>query len=247
MTKRVPIGVAYEPIIDLSTDRPILMQALPRLAPDAQTSSRASGGSEAEPESSDRARDMHVLKLACEELAGWAASGLEVGVCVPVDAATLGDVAFPNDVERLATEVGFDLRRLQFGLTPAALAGAYSMRNAASLRDKGVTLCLLDLGIGFHSMHSLNDLPCERAEVAASFITALERGDQGHGVAGMTALFRLLGIRAGAAGVATASTLGSLSDLGIQTARGPAICDPMGPAIAHHWLLQECRRRGGQD
>ena len=230
MMQLAPIGVAYEPIIDLDTDRPILMQALP------------------EPHRAGRESDAQVLRLACEELAGWARSGLEVGVCVPLDATTLGDPAFPNDVERLAAELGCDLRRLQLGLTAETVTGAGAMPNAMALRDKGVTLCLLDYGSGFQSLSSLVDLPCQRAEIAAAFVTALERRDTGGAdvVAAMVASFRMFGVRAGAVGVATASTLGVLSGLGFQTARGPAVCDPMGPAVAHQWLLQERGRRGAQ-
>ncbi len=238
------IAVVFEPIVDVKTGRTVAMQALPHPAvADGEAPAQQGWRSRyAGPEA-----DADVLRVACEQLKEWCDSGLDLRVCVPVHGQTLCEGNLVRDIERLARQTGIDMQRLELGLTPVALPDDSELanRNADALTELGVSLCILGFGTGCQSLETLTMLPCARVELDESLVSGLEHGASARTVVeAHVSLFRSFGATVGAAGVDAQATAGILAELGVDTVRGSAYAYPMGPAVAHQWLLHERDGRG---
>jgi len=249
------LEVSYEPIIDLSTRRPVAVRALlvDRDAEAADPTPRAW----LHPTSRTRLHgsldvDMHVLSVACQQLRRWNASGFGVQLCVPLDAATLEHPDLVAAVEHQARTHGVDPGRIELGLTPVTCVadGPMALKNGQSLLDQlGTTLAVLGFGTGHSSLAYLTTLPVVCAEVDATLGSPTDAGagagaeaEAGTVPTSVLALFKSLGIRSSVAAVQSGEEARRWQAFGCEMARGPNFSLPMSTDETAHFLERHVRR-----
>ena len=243
MVRNEQAPLMFEPVVDLATGCPIVMQVLtPRES--TQAYGLASTAAPRERQARMMEVDAGVLESACWELKRWTEAGLEMRVCVPVHALTLSDAGLPAQVDRLARVTGIALSQLEFGYaadehSEAAVGYWYpAMPIAATLVEMGCTLCLSGFGGGYNSLATLKRLPCSRVEVHDSFNVG--EGENGGDIAILQAtqgLLRSFGLHMTVAGVGTQHPIRLLEEIGVDSVRGPAFGGSMTPATAQSWLV----------
>jgi len=183
-----------------------------------------------------------VLRHACRQVCAWAEAGLLPGrVAVNISAVQLQRQEVPGLVERVASEEGCPLNRLELEVTEASIMQdtAVSASSLSALRAQGVELSLDDFGTGYSSLGYLKNLPLDTLKIDKSFVqdvpedasdTALVRTILGMG--------QSLGMNVVAEGVETEEQAGFLLTEGCGGAQGFLYARPL-PADEFESLMRQ--------
>lgn len=119
-----------------------------------------------------------VLKKACENLLDLMNYPLPEAftLSVNISAKQFNDDGFIEKVKNIVTSSGVDIRRLKFELTESCLVQDldHGRLIVTELRKIGLHVELDDFGIGYSSLHSLNELPLSTLKIDKSLIHAIE-------------------------------------------------------------------------
>jgi diguanylate cyclase (GGDEF)-like protein len=168
--------LAYQPILDLASGRPVAAEALLRwrhpgrglvapldFIPIAETSGMIT------------AIGRWVLHEACAQAAGWRRSGHDVGISVNVSPRQLEDAGLLEDVYCALDDSGLDPTALTLEVTETAL-----MRDPRgiserlqTLRALGVRVAVDDFGTGYSSLAHLRELPADCLKIDRSFVSGM--------------------------------------------------------------------------
>lgn len=225
------VWVAYQPKLDLRSDRITAAEALVRwrhpergpIPPDAFIPALEASGRIAD-------LTLFVLERALTDRAAWAAAGQPLGVAVNISALLPADPAFMRRLEALLARMPGGTAGLTLEVTEsAALADAEAAIAALErLAALGIRLSIDDYGTGQSTLSYLKRLPAREIKIDKSFVQPLEtsRGDQAM-VRSTVALAHELGFTVVAEGVETPAAMALLIAYGCDTAQGWHIGRPV--------------------
>jgi diguanylate cyclase (GGDEF)-like protein len=219
--RRGAINVAYQPIVDLHSQRVVAVEALARWP-----------SNNGKPIATERlvrtAQHKRLLVDLRRIVVGQAAQvaarqGSLVSLWINVAVADLqGDVLATELSETLA-QARLPLERLVIELTETALMTDVpaSIATIQRLRSMGIRVALDDFGAGFSSLDRLRRLPLDALKISGNLISGAE-SDAGAAdiVATAAALGRNMGLYVIAEGVETAGELAVVRNAGIDVVQG---------------------------
>ena len=178
-TDSAALTVAYQPILDLGTQRLIGVEALARLRDDQGVSITPDQFIPiAEETGLIAALGRHVLHTACADLAHWHAdhpSWRNLGVSVNLSARQAGRSDLLETVTDALRRADISPGLLTLELTESVLleAGASAMTVLHQIRALGVKIDIDDFGTGYASLRYLAELPVTGLKIDRSFTAGL--------------------------------------------------------------------------
>lgn len=238
------LRVVYQPIVELSTERPIGFEALVRwqhptrglLNPDAFLPLAERTGLLHDV-------DMWVLQHACLQMGDWAAQ-LPTGRGLRLSAnLSPGQLKRP-DLSRLVLDIlvqtGFDPHLLVLEITEtAALAVDEALSHVMALRDRGVRIALDDFGTGHSALEHLLRMPVDVIKLDRCFVTELD--DRPASIAIAQAVVRLsqvLHLNTVAEGIETSQQAQRMLELGYLLGQGYHYARPLTADMVSAYLAQ---------
>jgi diguanylate cyclase (GGDEF)-like protein len=219
--RRAEIGLMYQPVVDLDSDRVLGVEALARWSPGGRPVGPDVFIPMAEETGLIVALGEQVLDRALGDLARWRADGSDLGyVAVNVSPLQLRDGEFTRRVRRALAEHGLAGADLLVEITESAVGESTpSVIDAlAALRDLGVRIAIDDFGTGHSSLARLRHLPVTELKVDRAFVAEIEHDDRVTRI--ILDLAHRLGLRTVAEGVETGEQLAALRALGCDAAQG---------------------------
>ncbi len=229
--ERDELEVFYQPMVDLTTETMVGMEALVRWH-------HPTRGLLLPGEFIGLAEDAGliiplgawVLRQACRQVAEWeilrSAAGQDSGrlnVSVNVSAQQLSDPTFPRQVASALNGSGLDPHKLWLEITEGTLmsTGDGTVDTLTALRALGLHLEIDDFGTGYSSLSYLKRLPVEALKVDQSFVDELDcDADDVAIVRAIVGLGESLGLAIVAEGIERPAQAHSLVALGCAIGQG---------------------------
>jgi len=238
--------VHYQPIIrrfadntwDVSAVEALLRWNHPvrgLLTPDSFVSMGEAGGL-------SRAITDFVLQRGIEQLKGWEALRLRMGLRINVSATLISDIGFPDRLEAMLVEQSVDAEMLALEITETAMLeqtpDAFDI--LTRLRIKNIGLAIDDFGIGYSSLTQLFRMPFNEMKIDRSLVgRIIEAKEAMIMVDALVALAHKLNLTVCAEGVENQATLDALGRFGCDFAQGyhisPAVPAAEIPKIIARW------------
>jgi EAL domain-containing protein (putative c-di-GMP-specific phosphodiesterase class I)/AmiR/NasT family two-component response regulator len=171
-----------------------------------------------------------VLEISLSQCRAWDAVGLPLTVAVNLSPQLLNDLAFPDQVARMASQMGADARRIIFEVTETAAMfdPGTTMDVLTRMRVKNFGLSIDDFGTGYSSLKQLYLMPFSELKIDTSFVRdVFAHEDARTMVETMVLLAHKLRLTACAEGVETQEILDFLDGVGCDRAQGYFIGKPM--------------------
>lgn len=230
----------YQPVIDLSTGRVAMMEALARwehprlgLVPPSEFIGLAERTG-LMPQLSSWA-----LAAALHRVRDWQTRGIAVAVNMAV--SDLSDETFPERVRAAIRDAGVAPQVLHLEVTESGVMSEPERILACleRLRDIGVRLAIDDFGTGSSSLAYLHRLPIHACKIDRSFIRRLTTEASSVAIVRATIeLAHALDLRVIAEGVEDSATLAVLRGMGCDLAQGYFISEPIADSAAEIWLSE---------
>jgi EAL domain-containing protein (putative c-di-GMP-specific phosphodiesterase class I) len=225
------VWVAYQPKLELATNRVIGAEALARWT-HPEKGPIAASEFIAAAEQHDRIGKLtdFVLSEAVAAAASLVKRGFDFHIAVNLSARLLSDKGFTLRVSALLARHGLDARHLTLELTEtAALAGSGEALDMLSrLRDLGIGISIDDYGTGLSTLEYLKRIPADEIKIDQSFVKGVadNRSDRLM-VQSTIGLAHSLGRRVVAEGVEQREILQVLQEFECDIAQGYAVGRPM--------------------
>ncbi|HEX6999816.1 MAG TPA: EAL domain-containing response regulator [Gammaproteobacteria bacterium] len=208
------------------------------LAPDAFIAMGEAGG---------LGRDMtdFVIQRGIEQIKGWQALRLDLGLRVNVSATLINDIHFPD---RLAAELAcksISPSALTIEITETAMLDhrADTLDILTRLRVKGMNLAIDDFGIGYSSLTQLFQMPFNEMKIDKSLVLGIPKSKEARIMVGvLVELAHKLDLKACAEGVESEQALEFLGSVGCDSTQGFFISRPL-PAVDVPEKIERWRRR----
>jgi diguanylate cyclase (GGDEF)-like protein len=218
--------VVYQPLMEMSTGRPIGAEALVRWQhPDGLRTPDQFIGL-AEDSGLITELGVFVLRDACRQAARWVRSvstDTELLVTVNLSARQLADPQIVQEVSDALDEAGLEARRLVLEITETVLM---QDRDAAAstlwqLKALGVRIAIDDFGTGYSSLAYLRRFPIDMLKVAREFVDGLGRDANDDAITrAIVDLAGTLGLLTIAEGIETTQQQEHVAALGCDLAQG---------------------------
>ena len=236
------LGIAYQPIVDLSSRRINGFEALARWPEGGELISPAQFIPVAEDTGLIRLLGVTVLDGACAQLAGWRRDGLvsdEVTMSVNVSGRQLADPDFPEMIRESLAKHNIPGDRLRIEMTESTVIDAPDqMRDAlARIAEFGVKAQLDDFGTGYSSLTFLHHFSGDAIKIDRSFVMSMHTDAANEEI--IRAIIELahnLGLRVIAEGVEKEAQLAILESVGCEYAQGYLFAKPLKPELASELL-----------
>ena len=226
------LSVAYQPLIDMQTGRPIGAEALVRWNhPDGIRTPDSFIGL-AEDTGLITELGVLVLRDACTQAAGWAAAvpaETELLVTVNLSARQLSDPDIVRAVAEALADSGLEPRRLVLEITETVLmqdrdAAAATLWSSSRL---GVRIAIDDFGTGYSSLAYLRRFPIDMLKVAREFVDGLGRDANDDAITrAIVDLAGTLGLLTIAEGIETTQQQEHVAALGCDLGAGLPVLAP---------------------
>jgi EAL domain-containing protein (putative c-di-GMP-specific phosphodiesterase class I) len=171
-----------------------------------------------------------VLEMSLAQCRTWDAAGLQLSVAVNLSPQLLNDLSFPDQVARMAAQVGADARRVIFEVTESAAMfdPGTTMDVLTRMRVKNFGLSIDDFGTGYSSLKQLYLMPFSELKIDTSFVRdVFAHEDARTMVETMILLAHKLRLTACAEGVESQEVLDFLDAADCDRAQGYFIGRPM--------------------
>jgi diguanylate cyclase (GGDEF)-like protein len=238
------LELAYQPVIDLATNRVTAFEALLRWRHPKRGLLMPM---EFIPFAEDAGLIVPIgewaLQQACLEAAKWPD---QIMVAVNVSASEFRSEGLPERVSAALLRAGLDSRRLELEITESVLLqnSDANLTVLQRLRQLGVKIALDDFGIGYSSLAYLRKFPFTRIKIDRSFVGDLEAESESQVIVRAIAdLGHNLGIEITAEGVETQKQLDLIRSKGCTAAQGYLFSRPV-PAHAVPFLI--AKLNGGE-
>jgi EAL domain-containing protein (putative c-di-GMP-specific phosphodiesterase class I) len=190
-----------------------------------------------------------VLQQGIEQLKGWRAARLDVGLRVNVPAILIADIEFPDRLEALLLEHEVDATALTIEITETAMLDRHAdtFDILTRLRVKNINLAIDDFGIGYSSLTQLFQMPFNEMKIDKSLIMRIPQSKEAKiMVDALVELAHKLHLTVCAEGVETQETLDFLDTVACDSAQGFFISPPVrakaAAEIVQRWELRQKRR-----
>jgi len=228
----------YQPIVDLSTGRIVMVEALARWHHPVRG---LLGADEFIPlaEETDLIGDLSlaVLDQACADLRSWRDAGIvgrELSICVNLAPPQIsGDALYARVVTALANH-DLEPASLIVEITEGAmmLDAARAIATLAHLRALGIRIAVDDFGTGYSSLSYLQRFPIDILKIDKSFVDRIDSGPEESALPeAIITLARTLHLTSIAEGIEREPQRARLRELGCQLAQGYHFAKPL-PADA---------------
>jgi EAL domain-containing protein (putative c-di-GMP-specific phosphodiesterase class I) len=192
-----------------------------------------------------RAMTDFVLQRGIEQLKGWEAARLKIGLRVNVSATLIADIDFPDRLERMLQEHSLDASWLALEITETAMLEqtpeAFDI--LTRLRIKEIHLAIDDFGIGYSSLTQLFSMPFNEMKIDRSLVGQITRSKEAWiMVDALVSLAHKLNLTVCAEGVENQDTLEALSKFGCDHAQGYYVSAPV-PAVEIPKLVSRWERQ----
>ncbi|MDX6585912.1 MAG: hypothetical protein QOI31_385 [Solirubrobacterales bacterium] len=236
------LGIAYQPIVDLSSRRINGFEALARWPEGGELISPAQFIPVAEDTGLIRPLGITVLDGACAQLAMWRREGLvsdDVTMSVNVSGRQLADPDFPQVIGESLAKHQIPGNRLRIELTESTVIDAPDqMRDAlARIAEFGVKAQLDDFGTGYSSLTFLHHFAGDAIKIDRSFVMSMHTDAANEEI--IRAIIELahnLGLRVIAEGVEEEAQLAILQSVGCEYAQGYLFAKPLKPELVSELL-----------
>lgn len=234
------LHVAYQPKVDLRTDRCIGAEALLRWThPELGPISPAEFVPLAERTALVRPLTEWVIGAVLKQVSHWHRHGIALPVSINISMLDLGSGDFADRVEALLERHGVRADWIDFEVTESALMTdrAEVDRQLLQLRGLGIAVEIDDFGTGQSALSYLKDIPATAVKIDQRFIRSIaaERSDQIM-VRSTIDLAHDLGYLVIAEGVETAEAYDWLRLHGCDFGQGYLISRPLAPRAFEDWL-----------
>jgi EAL domain-containing protein (putative c-di-GMP-specific phosphodiesterase class I) len=192
-----------------------------------------------------RAMTDFVLQRGIEQLKGWEAARLKIGLRVNVSATLIADLDFPDRLERMLQEHSLGASSLALEITETAMLEqtpeAFDI--LTRLRIKEIHLAIDDFGIGYSSLTQLFSMPFNEMKIDRSLVGQITRSKEAWiMVDALVSLAHKLNLTVCAEGVENEDTLEALSKFGCDYAQGYYVSAPV-PAVELPKLVSRWERQ----
>ena len=218
--------VAYQPLIDMRTGRPIGAEALVRWQHPEGLRTPDQFIGLAEDTGLITELGAFVLRDACHQAARWVSAvsdDTELLVTVNLSARQLADPQIVEEVSAALADAGLEPRRLVLEITETVLM---QDRDAAAstlwqLKALGVRIAIDDFGTGYSSLAYLRRFPIDMLKVAREFVDGLGRDANDDAITpAIVDLAGTLGLLTIAEGIETTQQSEHVAALGCDLAQG---------------------------
>ncbi|MPZ85914.1 MAG: EAL domain-containing protein [Actinophytocola sp.] len=218
------LWLAYQPIVDLRTDRTTAVEGLLRWAhPRYGLISPGEFIPLAEESDLINIIGAHMLRTATEEIIGLRVQHPDLQLTVNLSARQLDDPQLVPDVRDAVLATGLPPGALCLEITESALMRdpATAARTLAALRELGARLAIDDFGTGYSSLAQLLTLPLDTLKIDQTFTAGLGRSDDAEAiVTSIIAMAHAVDLTVVAEGVEHPHHLDILRRLGCDQAQG---------------------------
>ena len=227
------LTVAYQPIVDLRSRKPVGVEALvrwdhPTLGPVAPE--LFVGVAEA----TNLAGELGdwVLGEACRQLADWRADGVAAGVMMSVNVSPvqLISIDFVASVAEVLARHGLVGADLMLEVTEHVMVSddVAALRTLHGLRELGVGIAIDDFGTGYSSLAQLKAFPVTTLKIDRGFVHDLGHNEDDHAIVrSIVKLAESFGLDLVAEGVESEIAAATLLRLGCRAAQGYLFARPM--------------------
>ena len=227
------ISLAYQPIVDMMSDKVIGFEALLRWThPERGVIPPTTFVPVAEESGLVLALGRWVLRTACQQASAWNTRHPDSPITVTVNLSVrqLQDDALALDVEAALKESGLSPTCLILEMTESVImkeSGAARAR-LQELKKVGVRIAIDDFGTGYSSLSHLQQFPVDILKIDRSFLHRMHQGEHDTAlVRTIISLAKLLSLRTIAEGVEDTHQQQQLRDLGCDSAQGFLFGRPM--------------------
>jgi diguanylate cyclase (GGDEF)-like protein len=233
--ERGEIDVHYQPIVELSSNRLVAVEALARWT---RPGHGMLGPATFLPIADEMGLMVEigrlVLRESCRQAVSWQRNfpGRD-GLCVNVNlaASELHDPDLVREVEQVLEDTGLDPSLLVLELTESGVMRSpeQGRLTMATLRRLGVSLALDDFGTGHSSLAHLREFPLDQLKIAKAFVDGLPEGHvDAVFIETIVRLAASLGLRAVAEGIESRAQADAVRALGCTYGQGFYFGEPLG-------------------
>jgi EAL domain-containing protein (putative c-di-GMP-specific phosphodiesterase class I) len=170
-----------------------------------------------------------VLLRGIEQLKGWQATRLNVGLRINVAATLIADIEFPDRLERVMLEHALEPDLLTLEVTETAMLEqtpeTYDI--LTRLRIKNINLAIDDFGIGYSSLTQLFRMPFNEMKIDKSIVSSTPESREAQlMVDALVSLAHKLNLTVCAEGVENERTLAFLGSVACDSAQGFYVGEP---------------------
>ena len=236
------LRVAYQPIVDIDSTRVLGMEALARwhhpqygeippvhFIPLAEECGLISELGE------------YILRMACEQFAGWRRAGLPLPprLSVNLSRAQLYTADLHAHLRHVVESSGLDCSSVQLEITESlAMPGRLGRATLHQLRDSGFALAIDDFGTEYSCLATLQQLPLQQIKIDRSFITSIDTNRYHRAlVQAVMQVSTVLGVDVVAEGVETQAQARTLQALGYRRAQGFLYARPLEAGVVPAFLV----------
>lgn len=180
-----------------------------------------------------------VVRSAVAQMNKWLSDGLDFSLSINISPASIANLHFPEQLEKLAIEADISPSKITIEVTETAImsnVGNY-MDMFTRLRMKGFRLAIDDFGTGYSSLYQLVRLPFTEIKVDQAFVSNILKDRECATVTLMaTILAHELGMNVVAEGVEDEETMDMVQKIGCDEVQGFFCARPMKAAILGDWL-----------
>jgi diguanylate cyclase (GGDEF)-like protein len=237
--------VYYQPKFDLTTRRPVALEALLRWHHPAH------GWIEAEPLQRlavqvglTRQLTRILMLSALESCAAWRRQGYDLGVAADVSAADVLDSRLPYDVAKMINKLALPptVFTLEIAEEVLLIDARRTAQALSQFRHFGVRLSLDHYGRSAPSLARLRSMPVDELKLDPSFVEPMVNSPQDAVVVRSTVeLARSLGITTVVEGIASEEVLDAVTRSGCSGAQGDLLSEPMSVDSLQKWLASSHR------
>jgi EAL domain-containing protein (putative c-di-GMP-specific phosphodiesterase class I)/CheY-like chemotaxis protein len=171
-----------------------------------------------------------VLQRGIEQLKGWHAARLNIGLRINIAAALISDLEFPDRLASMLAAQAIDADALTLEVNETAMLAREpdTFDILTRLRLKNVNLAIDDFGIGYSSLTQLFRMPFGEMKIDKSLVSRVTASKEASMmVEALISLAHKLGLTVCAEGVEDEQTLVFLNSIGCDGAQGFYISPPV--------------------
>ncbi|MEL6939911.1 MAG: EAL domain-containing protein [Cyanobacteria bacterium J06598_1] len=232
--EREELKLHYQPVVDITTDRVVGVEALIRWYHPQHGSISPSEFIPVMEETGVITLIGHwVLKEACRQVREWQQALPEdcrIKINVNLSARQLTQSDLADQVGEVLADTGLPEQDLRLEITETAIMhnSKEAVQVLKALKALNVGICIDDFGIGYSSLSRLQQLPIDILKIDRSFVQNIgARGENTEIVRTIIDLAENLGMDIVAEGVETIEQLEGLRSLGCQNVQGFYFAKPM--------------------
>ncbi|MBV1916119.1 MAG: EAL domain-containing protein [Pseudomonadales bacterium] len=190
-----------------------------------------------------------VIDMACEQLAEWKKSGIELPhIAVNLSSKQFGNANMVHSIETILERTGVRPDRLLLEITEAAMMDDET--RAIGVMDKlkamGIQLAIDDFGTGYSSLSYLKNFPIDELKIDRSFISEMVENESDRRiVASIVDLAKHLDLRVIAEGIETLEQAEILSSMRCDNMQGFLFSKPLAADQFFELIQQRKIAHGG--